>query len=195
MGVGQALSDYNHGMPTSTYVILAVGWLVWITPFLLAYRKKQAATQVDRRARWGMVLIAVGYSCLWQGKFWERSLPGWRVPLGAFFLILAATLAWTATRALGRQWRVDAGLISDHELVTSGPYGLVRHPIYTSMLCMLLGTGFLITTLPLLLLATLFFVIGTEFRVRIEENLLTAHFGEQFRDYQKRVGAYVPFLK
>src|SRR5208283_1171929 len=138
-------------MPTSTYVILATGWLLWLTPFLLAYRKKQAAAQVDQRARWGMLLIAVGYSFLWQGKFWERSLPGWRVPLGVFFLILAAILAWTATRALGRQWRVDAGLISDHELVTSGPYRLVRHPIYTSMLCMLLGTGFLITTLPLLL--------------------------------------------
>ena len=44
----------------------------------------------------------------------------------------------TGVGALGRQWRIDAGLNSDHELVQSGPYRIVRHPIYTSMLCLLL---------------------------------------------------------
>src|SRR5947207_3171062 len=49
-------------------------------------------------------------------------------------------LSWTSARALGRQWRIDAGLNPDHQLVRSGGYGVVRHPIYTSMFCMLLGT-------------------------------------------------------
>jgi protein-S-isoprenylcysteine O-methyltransferase Ste14 len=182
-------------MPTSTYLIVAAGWLIWMVPFFLVQRKKQVATQVDRRARWGILLVAVAYSIVWQGKFWERSLPGWRIPLGILFLILAAVLSWTGTRSLGRQWRVDAGLNSDHELITSGPYRLVRHPIYTSMLCLLLGTGFLVATLPLLLLATLVFLIGTEIRVRIEDKLLASHFGEQFQDYKRRVGAYIPLLK
>jgi protein-S-isoprenylcysteine O-methyltransferase Ste14 len=48
-------------------------------------------------------------------------------------------------RSLGRQWRIDAGLNQDHELVTSGPYRVVRHSIYTSMLCVLIGTGCLIS--------------------------------------------------
>lgn len=182
-------------IPASIYVILATGWLLWVAPFLFALGRKQAAKQVDRRARWGILLVAVSYSIVWQGKFWERSLPGWRVPLGIVFLILAVVLSWTATRSLGRQWRLDAGLNSDHELVTSGPYRFVRHPIYTSMLCLLLGTGLLIATLPLLLLATLVFVIGTEIRVRIEDKLLASHFGEQFQDYKERVGAYIPLVK
>jgi protein-S-isoprenylcysteine O-methyltransferase Ste14 len=98
-------------------------------------------------------------------------------------------------RALGRQWRIDAGLNPDHELVTSGPYRVVRHPIYTSMLCVLSGTGFLIAPLPILLLSTLVFIAGAEIRMRIEDKLLASRFGERFEDYRRRVPAYIPFVR
>jgi protein-S-isoprenylcysteine O-methyltransferase Ste14 len=100
-----------------------------------------------------------------------------------------------ADRALGRQWRIDAGLSADHELITSGPYRFVRHPIYTSMLGVLLGTGLLSTPWWLLLPSLLLFVIGTEIRVRIEDNLLASQFGDRFTEYQKRIPANIPFQK
>jgi protein-S-isoprenylcysteine O-methyltransferase Ste14 len=98
-------------------------------------------------------------------------------------------------RALGRQWRIDAGLNKDHELIRSGPYRLVRHPIYTSMLWFLFGIGFLITPPLLLLLSLVVFMIGTEIRVRIEDALLASQFGEQFQEYKRSIPAYIPFLK
>jgi len=63
------------------------------------------------------------------------------------------------------------------------------------MLCMLCATGFVIAPMPILLLALIVFVIGIEIRVRIEDALLSQRFGEQFRRYQQRVPAYVPFLR
>jgi protein-S-isoprenylcysteine O-methyltransferase Ste14 len=182
-------------MPGYTYGILAAGWLIWMTPFFLAKGAKEPAKEVDRRARWGILVVAIAYWLLWQGKFWLRPVPGWRVALSILFLALAGVLSWTGTRALGRQWRIDAGLSCDHELVRVGPYQLVRHPIYTSMLCTLLGTGFMITPLALFLISTLVFIAGTEIRVRIEERLLASRFGEQFVEYQRSVPAYIPFLK
>lgn len=182
-------------MPAYAYVIVAAGWLAWMTPFFLVKRYAQPAKKLDRRARWGMVLVAIAYALLCPSKFWERSLPGWRAALSIVFMLLAGLLSWTAVRALGRHWRIDAGLSADHELVTSGPYGVVRHPIYTSMLCVLLGTGFMITPPPLLALSVLVFMTGTEIRVRIEEKLLVSRFGDRFRDYQRSVPAYIPFLK
>ncbi len=182
-------------MPSYAYAILAAGWLFWLTPFFLAKRSTERPKELDRRARWGILLVVVAYSMLWQSKFWERSLPVWRVALAILFLLLAGLLSWTGARALGRQWRIDAGLSSDHELVMSGPYRVVRHPIYTSMLCVLFGTGFMITPLPLLVLSALVFIAGTEIRVRIEDSLLASRFGDRFRDYQRSVPAYIPFLK
>ena len=79
--------------------------------------------------------------------------------------------------------------------MTSGPYRLVRHPIYASMLCMLWGTGFIVTPLPMLLLSTVVFLIGIEIRVRIEDRLLASRFGERFRDYRLNVRAYIPFVR
>jgi protein-S-isoprenylcysteine O-methyltransferase Ste14 len=182
-------------MPLYACAVLVAGWLVWVIPFFLARRKQQAAMKIDRRARWGILLQAISYSLLWQTKFWERPLPVWRTALSVFFFILAIALSWTGARALGRQWRFDAGLNADHELVLSGPYRLVRHPIYTSMFSMLCATGLLVATWPMLLVAGIVFIAGTEIRVRIEDSLLGERFGEGFQQYQGHVSAYVPWLR
>jgi len=182
-------------MPVSAYAMLVAGWLLWMTPFALIKRSSSPAKRIDRRARWGVVIVAIGYSLLWQGKFWQRQPQPWQIALAIVFFSLGILLSWTSTRALGRQWRIDAGLSSDHQLIMSGPYRFVRHPIYTSMLCVLLATGFVVTPLPLFLLAIVVFLIGTEIRVRIEDKLLASQFGEKFQQYQRSVPAYIPFVK
>jgi protein-S-isoprenylcysteine O-methyltransferase Ste14 len=182
-------------MPGYAYAILAAGWLIWLTPFLLARRHHEQPKEVDRRARWGVLLVGVAYSILWPNNFWARPLPSWRTALSVSFLLLAGILSWTGARSLGRQWRIDAGLNPDHELVTLGPYRYVRHPIYTSMLFLLVGTGFMVAPLPMLLLSTVVFMTGTEIRVRIEDRLLDSRFGDRFREYKRTVPAYIPFTK
>jgi protein-S-isoprenylcysteine O-methyltransferase Ste14 len=182
-------------VPLYAFAILVAGWLLWVLPFFLVNKQKQPAKQVDKRARWGIILVGVGYAILWQGRFWEMQPRPWRVALCVLFFVFAALLSWTGTRALGRQWRVDAGLTADHQLVTAGPYRFVRHPIYASMLCTLCATGFLLAPCWLFVPSILFFIAGTEVRVRIEEKLLAAHFGEQFLEFKRRVPAYIPFLR
>jgi protein-S-isoprenylcysteine O-methyltransferase Ste14 len=134
------------------------------------------------------------------------------LPAYAYLVLAAGWLIWVApflmvrrggprpkgqvdrrARTLGRQWRIDAGLNADHELVMAGPYAWVRHPIYTSMLCLSLGTGFMLAPLLLLALSLVVFMAGTQIRVRIEDKLLASRFGDPFREYQRRVPAYVPF--
>ena len=178
-----------------SFAILAVAWLAWLAPFFLIQPNAEPAKEVDHRARWGMLLAVIAYSMLWQGKFWERSVAVWQIAFSVAFFLLAILLSWTAKRALGRQWRIDAGLSLDHELVMSGPYRVVRHPIYASMLCVLLGTGVLITPWWLLSLSLLVLLAGTEIRVRIEDGLLSSRFGDGFRNYQRNVRAYVPFVR
>jgi protein-S-isoprenylcysteine O-methyltransferase Ste14 len=180
-------------MPIYGYAILAAGWLLWVAPFFSRQKSQAPTAKLDRRARWGILLQAIAYTLLWQSPFWAHRPQLWRVIVSIICFALGPILSWSAIRALGRHWRIDAGLSPDHELVRSGPYRVLRHPIYASMLCLFLGTGFLITPLPLLLVAVAFLIIGTEIRVRVEDHLLAERFGEQFRDYQRSVFAYLPF--
>jgi len=182
-------------MPAYAFVILIAGWLAWMMPFLLMKRNKEKAQQVDRRARWGIFLVFLGFTIVWQPSFWGTSLPVWRLALSIILFILASALVWTAARTLGKQWRIDAGLIAEHELITSGPYRFIRHPIYTSMICLLLAVGFLFTRLPWLALAAALAIAGTEIRVRIEDGLLASRFGKQFEDYRRSVSAYIPLIR
>jgi protein-S-isoprenylcysteine O-methyltransferase Ste14 len=128
-------------------------------------------------------------------RFWARSPAPWRVALAVPLFALACLLSWTAVRALGRQWRFDAGVNEDHELVRSGPYRFVRHPIYTSIICLFLGTGLLVARWPLLLVSFVLLIVGTQIRVRTEDRLLESHFGEALREYRREVPAYIPLLK
>jgi protein-S-isoprenylcysteine O-methyltransferase Ste14 len=184
----------TENMPPYAYAIIATGWLAWMMPFLLMKGGSEQANQVDKRARWGIVLVAISYSVLWQSRFWERPPQTWRVAISILFFLIAALLSWTAPRALGRQWRVDAGLNADHQLVTTGPYRFVRHPIYTSMLAVLLGTGFMVTPWWLFSVAFIVFLAGTEIRMRIEDHLLASRFGKSFTAYKSSVAAYIPFV-
>lgn len=142
-----------------------------------------------------MALQGIAYALLWQGHFWNTTLSTWRFLVSVLFLVVAGILSWTGTRTLGRQWRFDASLTADHQLITTGPYRFIRHPIYCSMLCLLLGVGFMVTPWPLFLLSTTVFLGGTEIRVRIEDALLASRFGERFRQYGQNVPAYVPFVR
>jgi protein-S-isoprenylcysteine O-methyltransferase Ste14 len=180
-------------MRVYVYVILIAGWIAGGSAFL-SRRRAGHARKIDKRARWGILLEGIGFALVWQGRFWERD-PGWRLIPAVLLFSLAAVLSWTSITALGQHWRIDAGLNPDHQLVRSGPYSIVRHPIYASMLCLLMGAGLLLAPWALLLAAVVLFVIGTEIRVRIEDRLLAAQFGEEFATYKSSVRAYIPWLR
>lgn len=182
-------------MPLYDYAILAAGWVAWFAPFLLNRWSFGGAQLTDHRARWGMLLQAIGYAILWQGRFWTRAPGSVRLALAVLFLVLAALLSWTATRALGRFLRFDAALTSDHKLVRSGPYRVVRHPIYSSMLAIFLGMGCMVASPILFIIGAIVFLAGTEIRVQVEDRLLASRFGDPFVEYRRSVAAYVPLLR
>lgn len=181
-------------MPVYAYLILVAGVVVWFFPFVPAHQKTGPAKIMNRRSRWGVLLQFLAFTLLWQGHFWERSLPVWRTLLSIALFAIAAVLSWTSSYALRGQLRIVAGLGADHKLIRSGPYALVRHPIYTSMLAVICATAAIITPWQLFAGALILFVVGTEIRVRSEEKLLASQFGEEFQDYKRTVPAYLPFV-
>jgi len=182
-------------MPAYGYIILAIGTAAWLFPLMLRLRKAGAPQRLDRRARWGVLLVGIGYSLLWQWPFWTRSPGAWRIASSVICFIAACFFSWSAARALGRHLRIDAGLSADHALVKSGIYGLVRHPVYTSMLLVMIATGLMVAPAGLFVAALAAYLVGTEIRIRIEDGLLASRFGEEFESYRASVPAYIPIPK
>jgi protein-S-isoprenylcysteine O-methyltransferase Ste14 len=176
------------------YIVILVGLTVWFYPFVKAHNRTAPARVVDRRSRWGMLLQFAGFTLLWQGHFWGRAVPAWHVAVSFTCFVFAVILSWSSSRALAGQLRIDAALGAEHKLIQSGPYALVRNPIYTSMLLVLCAMAIIVSGWKLFVPALVLFVAGTEIRVRTEEALLSAHFGEEFQNYKRRVSAYIPFL-
>jgi protein-S-isoprenylcysteine O-methyltransferase Ste14 len=181
-------------MPLYAYLLIVIAIVLWFYPFVPAHQKTRGASVVNKAARWGVLLQLAAFTLLWQGHFWERSLPLWRLAVSVVLFALAIALSWTSSRVLTGQMRIDAALGAEHHLVRSGPYALVRNPIYTSMLLVICATGVIVTPWQLFVPAIVLFVIGTEIRVRTEEKLLAERFGEEFQLYRRKVPAYLPLL-
>ncbi len=179
-------------------VELAVGWVVWSFAFTGPRQQAKGQRKAVRApsSLWGIGFVAVGFALTWA---WVKP-PGFEKSVASLILSMAlvplsVALAWAAARKLGKQWRYEAALSEDHELIQTGPYRIIRHPIYTSMFGMLMATAAALTWWPMWIASAVFFIVGTEIRVRAEESLLAARFGEQFAMYRKRVAAYIPLIR
>lgn len=117
--------------------------------------------------------------------------------LGVITAALALASTWfcyAAARTLGKQWALMARVIEGHELIASGPYAIVRNPIYLAMFGMLIASGLAVSRWQALPPAIVVHLTGTAVRIRTEQNLLRAAFGAKFEDYARRVPAFVPRL-
>ncbi|MCC7095406.1 MAG: isoprenylcysteine carboxylmethyltransferase family protein, partial [Ignavibacteriaceae bacterium] len=174
----------------------AIGFL------LLKRRQKQNEQKKNKLAMIGMMLEGVGFAFV----FTVRREPFTNIfqmnsSIQILLTIISGTLAiasvWlglSAVKTLGKQWNIKAQIIEGHELITTGPYKIVRHPIYSALFGLLIVTGYSITQLWAFIIAIVLYFIGTIFRTRVEEQLLIQHFGDQYEKYKKKVPALIPFI-
>jgi len=113
------------------------------------------------------------------------------VMIGTVICVLGLCVTVWARKTLAGNWSSDVTFKQGHELIRTGPYRYVRHPIYTGLLIMMLGTaiemGFLRSWLGL---GVVF--VGFWIKLSQEERLLRRHFPEEYPRYQKEVKALVP---
>lgn len=114
--------------------------------------------------------------------------------IGVLLSIAAVAFAIWARLTLGKNWSgAVITLKKDHQLVTSGPYKYVRHPIYTGYFLATLGTALTIGTFASYI-ATIMIFIGFLIRMNKEETLMTTHFPSEYPAYKQRSKKIIPFI-
>jgi protein-S-isoprenylcysteine O-methyltransferase Ste14 len=185
------------------FVTLQLLWLVWAGYWIasIAYETMTNSTKETERRRSGtnLILFALLFFLLtpigltgWLGSlFFQPTL----VSKSLGFLIAAFGVSFSiwARRHLGANWSGVPSLKKGHTLITSGPYSVVRHPIYTGILFGVVGSALVLgtnTSLIVIFLTILFVGI----KIHQEEGLMRDQFGDEHRDYQKRVKTIIPWL-
>jgi protein-S-isoprenylcysteine O-methyltransferase Ste14 len=118
----------------------------------------------------------------------------WSVGIGTILYVAALWVFRRAHKELGRNWSISLEIRERHELIRSGPYALVRHPMYTSFLLMALGQLFLLSNWVAGLAGLIGFSILFFGRVDKEERMMLDNFGPQYRAYMETTKRIIPYL-
>jgi protein-S-isoprenylcysteine O-methyltransferase Ste14 len=189
-------------MPTFFEHALRFCWLAVLVYWLWSARSAKGAVLQESRlvrfaAYWLPLLVAAlllgpgpwfGHSLL-REQFVPHTILAYSIGLG--LALAGAVLAIYSRALLGRNWSATVQLKQDHELITQGPYRLIRHPIYTGFLLLFLGNAIMVGDWRGLLAVAIVFVSFWR-KLRLEEKWLTQHFGEPYRIYQRRTKALIP---
>jgi protein-S-isoprenylcysteine O-methyltransferase Ste14 len=160
----------------------AVWQRYWVLRLALAALIIILAVRLGRRAGFpGAVFF--------RGFFTPAPALGWAA---AAFTAIGIGFAIWARVYLGRNWSPRPAVKEHHELVTTGPYAYVRHPIYTGIMLATLGSALIGTIFGIVM----FIVVSIVFALRIskEEKLMLELFPRQYPEYQKRTKRLVPFV-
>ncbi len=185
-------------------VLISSLWFIFLAYwFVAAMLAKRSAG--GRLLNGAMVLAVVAVAVLLLVRVWFRGHAGQHTAhvepagsvvlagLGVAVCALGVGFAIWARTHLGRNWGMPMSLRKGHELVTSGPYAFVRHPIYTGILLAVLGTAIVRwspwSTVVLVILFAYFI-----YAARFEERSMATQFPNEYPDYMSRTKMLLPFL-
>jgi protein-S-isoprenylcysteine O-methyltransferase Ste14 len=186
-----------NGMAICRYLWAAFGiiWLVW------AFRTKpvQMRESVSSRLSYTLLIFA-GFWAVLSGDIPEgwlrlRLFPAnpWIDVVGIVLTAAGLAFAVWARAYLGGNWSGAVTVKVDHQLVRTGPYRWVRHPIYSGLILALIGTALERRQLRGVVAVVLLW-IGLTMKRKIEERFMTSTFGAQYDEYTRTTGAIVPRL-
>ena len=176
-------------------VVFAVGWAAfWLYWLVAAFSMKRGRVPWSRELGIRAVIAVVVVILVHAGTFRDHGLnpDPWLGGLGLGLCALGLGFALWARGHIGRNWGSPMTQKNDPELVTSGPYRLVRHPIYSGILVACVGTAVALSWvwLTAVVLAGIYFL----YSATVEERYLTKQFPDAYPAYKRSTKMLVPFV-
>jgi protein-S-isoprenylcysteine O-methyltransferase Ste14 len=176
-------------------VTFAVGWAAfWLYWLVAAFSMKAGRVPWSRELRIRAVILVAVILLIRLGAFRDHdpNTEPWRAGAGLVLLAPGLGFAIWARVHIGRNWGTPMTQKREPELVTSGPYHLVRHPIYSGVLVAGIGTAVALSWqwLIAVVLAGVYFI----YSAIVEERYLTAQFPDEYPAYRRATKMLVPLL-
>jgi protein-S-isoprenylcysteine O-methyltransferase Ste14 len=198
--VGELYFMTVHGQAITPSAATTLMWDVWVVSWIAAmvWSRRTAArpAALDQLVHW--LPTVVGFGLLGFGSMTTHFAPLWRLPQPAGWVLAGVCgggllFTWWARIALGSLWSGSVSAKDDHTVIQSGPYRLVRHPIYTGLILAAFAQGVLVGMAANLAGAGLI-TLGFWLKARLEERFLSQELGvEAYGAYRRRTPMLVPF--
>ena len=176
-------------------IVFAVGWAAfWLYWLVAAFSMKRGRVPWSRELRIRAVIVVVVVVLIRLGAFRGHGLntDPWRTGVGLALFALGLAFAIWARVHIGRNWGAPMTEKDEPELVTSGPYHLVRHPIYSGILAASVGTALALSWMWLIAvaLAGVYFL----YSATVEQRYLAGQFPDSYPQYRRSTKMLVPFV-
>ena len=184
----------------ATWILICCCWIAWIGYWV--FRAFGTKHTVERGGFMGYRVVAAlvfaGLALLGRLLHVSAHAALWRPSLalgvvGACTVAVGLVFSVWARASLGENWSAEVTFKQDHELIESGPYALARHPIYTGLILMALGTA-IRDGQAIAFAVVVCLCCALWSKARREEQIMTAHFPDAYAVYRSRVHAVIPFL-
>ena len=197
---GAIFSGWIVTWPTKLLSLIWLAWVVsWVVASLWSGRTKAHVRTLDAWAYRGPILLGaillmpLTARLLDAAPLYDVGTLGTYV--AAVVTVFGISFTWWARIHLGRFWSNAITHKEGHRIIDTGPYGMVRHPIYTGLIVAILATGLAVATWTALL-GALCICFGEWQKARMEEGFLSVELGQEaYRSYSRRVPMIVPFLR
>jgi protein-S-isoprenylcysteine O-methyltransferase Ste14 len=177
----------------ASWILFAVYWLISAIGV-----KRTAKRQNPSERMLYVVFMSAGFFLLYQenpnwGPLNRRFVPDqqWIRWFGSALCVVGVFFAIWARRTIGKDWSAEVQIKEGHQLIRSGPYARVRHPIYTGILLATFGTALIIGEYRGIV-ANVMFLVGFTRKARKEESFLAAEFGAVFDEHRRHTGFFLP---
>lgn len=177
-------------------------WVCWIAFWVISARRSERTTVRDNAPGfWAYRIAIVGAGVLllmprWEGQFVHAFFlepNSLLIAIGTAMTVIGLLFSVWARLHLGERWTGRVALHDNHELIQTGPYGLVRHPIYTGTLFAYLGSALALGEWRCLVGLGLL-VVALLFKLRREERMMSERFPDAYGAYRNKVAALIPLV-
>lgn len=184
-----------HNTIEAAWIFFLLFWFAMSFAVKRTVRRLSLAGRTFQVAMGAVAYLLLFSDALEQGWRARRVVPpaqAWALA-GVVLTYCGVAFACWARVILGRNWSAMVTVKQDHQLVRSGPYSIVRHPIYSGLLLAGLGTALAVGEVRGFLAVALAFV-GWLIKSRSEERFMIEEFGDEYLEYRRRTGGLVPFI-
>ena len=183
-------------------LIFAAVYAFWLISEIIINRilrpSKTKDSQTDRGSLtliWIAVFLGIFAAIYVANRYYYPLLENEKIRyVGLIIICLGIIFRIIIIKTLGDFFTVTVAIRQNHQLKKDGFYKYVRHPSYSASLLSFIGFGISLNNILALLIVFTFIFIAFAFRIKIEENTLIAHFGDEYINYKKKTKKLIPFM-